>query len=66
VLGRRVELSAIRQPADFATLTDPVSPEEISSAGGSAIDGDRPVSLGKALMLGPPQQTNYWLGRLRL
>jgi hypothetical protein len=65
-LGRSVDLSGIEQPGDFARLTDTVLPEEIRAAGGPPIDGDRPVILGKALMLGPPQESNRWFGRFRL
>ena len=64
-LGRDVDLSQITQPGDLAALTDPVGAEEVLRAGGPVIDGDT-TTLGKALLLGPPTETNSWFGVLRL
>jgi len=65
-LGRSVDVSSIERPGDFAALIEPVSAEAVRAAGGPVIDGGREVSLGKALLLGPAQQDNYWRGRLKL
>jgi len=66
-LGRDVDPSEIEHAWDFVELPGTVSAEEIQAAGGVAIrSAGRPISLGKALVLGPPSAANPWWGRLRL
>lgn len=66
-LGREVDLSAIEHAWDFVELPGTVTAEEIQTAGGAAIrSSGRPISLGKALVLGPVPSANPWWGRLRL
>ena len=66
-LNRDVDLSRIEHAWDFVALPGTVSAEEIQAAGGVAIrSSGRPISLGKALILGPRSAANPWWGCLRL
>ncbi len=66
-LGRNVDLSGIEHAWDFVELPGTVTAEEIQAAGGPAIrSAGGPISLGKALVLGPVPAANPWWGRLRL
>jgi hypothetical protein len=63
-LGRKVDLSKIEHSWGFLDLREPVSPDQMRAASGPLIDV--PVTLGKALLLGPNVNTNPWFGRLTL
>jgi hypothetical protein len=66
-LGRDIDLSAIQHAWDFADLPGTVTGEELEAGLGVRIGpADQPVSLGKALILGPPPAANPWWGRLDL
>lgn len=66
-LGRNVDLSGIQHAWDFADLKGTVSQQELVTAFGARLPPtDRPISLGKALILGPMEAMNPWMGRLDL
>jgi hypothetical protein len=66
-LGVEVDLDQIRHSWDFIDLEGKAMPEQIQAAGGPRIaPEDQPVSIGKALVLGPPLTANLWFGRLEL
>jgi hypothetical protein len=65
-LGREVDLSTIGHTRDFLALPGTVSAAEMRAAGGPIMPVDLPISLGKALILGPPAAANVWWGRLHL
>jgi hypothetical protein len=66
-LGRDVDLSGIRHAWDFADLEGTVSQRELVEAFGVGLaPTDRPIPVGKALILGPREAVNPWWGRLDL
>jgi hypothetical protein len=66
-LGSEVELGAIEHTWELVDLPGTVTAREVLEAGGAAIRSvRRPISLGKALVLGPPPSANPWWGRLSL
>jgi hypothetical protein len=66
-LGCDVDLSAIRHSWDFVELPGTIPAQAIRDAGGPVIfPTDAMVPRGKALILGPNQASNTWLGRLDL
>lgn len=66
-LGQEVDLSRIEHAWDFGDLEGTVSQRELQEAFGVSLPPtDRPIPLGKALILGPREGVNPWWGRLDL
>ena len=66
-LGRDVDLRRIQHAWDFADLDGTVTQQEVMQAFGARLaPTDRPIPLGKALILGPDPAMNPWWGRLDL
>jgi GNAT superfamily N-acetyltransferase len=66
-LGRSPDLSQIAEPWQLAAVPGRVTVAEIQAAGGPVIDaesGEEEWSLGRALLLGPPESANTWFGVL--
>ncbi len=63
-LDVRVDLGRIEQPWQLAALTSSVSAAAVEAAGGPSSETAEDWNLGRALLLGPPENATYWYGRL--
>ncbi len=66
-LGVDVDLDVITEPWQLAELPGEVMRSQVAGAGGPAAPdggGDQTWNLGRALLLGPPQEANPWFGAL--